>query len=127
MKLLLDTHIFLWYINGDPQLPATFIAAIRNRSNTAFLSAASVWEVVIKHSLGKLPCPPRQPAFCHSKEMPTVSRRWWLTREQWRILRNLHRDPFDRLLIAQAAQHDLTLVSVDSQIKAFQVSMLPEA
>ena len=54
MKLLLDTHVFLWYITADPKLPATFRAAIQDVSNEVFLSAASVWEAVIKHNLGKL-------------------------------------------------------------------------
>ena len=57
MKLLLDTHAFLWYITADPKLPATFLAAIRDPANDVFLSAASVWEAVIKHQLGKLPFP----------------------------------------------------------------------
>src|SRR5687767_679461 len=55
MKLLLDTHIFLWYVSGDPQLATSLIEIIRNPSNQVFVSVASVWEAVIKHSLGKLP------------------------------------------------------------------------
>jgi len=54
MKLLLDTHIFLWYITSDPRLSARFQAAIQDSSNDVFLSAVSVWEAVIKHNLGKL-------------------------------------------------------------------------
>jgi PIN domain nuclease of toxin-antitoxin system len=61
MKLLLDTHVFLWYITADPRLPASFLAAIRHSSNEVHLSAASVWEAVIKHGLAKLPLPD-QPA-----------------------------------------------------------------
>ena len=57
MKLLLDTHVFLWYITADPKLPATFRVAIQDLSNEVFLSAASVWEAVIKHNLGKLSLP----------------------------------------------------------------------
>ena len=57
MKLLLDTHVFLWYITADPKLPAAFRAAIQELSNEVFLSAASVWEAVIKHNLGKLSLP----------------------------------------------------------------------
>jgi PIN domain nuclease of toxin-antitoxin system len=54
MNLLLDTHIFLWYISGDEHLPASHLAAIRDPANAVYLSAASVWEAVIKHSIGKL-------------------------------------------------------------------------
>jgi PIN domain nuclease of toxin-antitoxin system len=57
MKLLLDTHVFLWYITADPKLPETFRAAIQDVANEAYLSTASVWEAVIKHNLGRLPLP----------------------------------------------------------------------
>jgi PIN domain nuclease of toxin-antitoxin system len=57
MRLLLDTHIFLWYITADARLPALFLATIRDPANDVYLSAASIWEVVIKHGLAKLPLP----------------------------------------------------------------------
>lgn len=57
MRLILDTHVFLWYISADSRLPATVKAAIQDQANEAFLSAASVWEAVVKYSLGKLPLP----------------------------------------------------------------------
>ena len=57
MRLLLDTHIFLWYISADPQLRVAFRNAIRDPANEVYLSVASVWEAVIKHALGKLPLP----------------------------------------------------------------------
>jgi hypothetical protein len=55
VRLLLDSHIFLWYISADPQLPAAFRDAIRDPANEVYLSVASVWEAVIKYALGKLP------------------------------------------------------------------------
>ena len=57
MRLLLETHVFLWYITADPKLSATFQAAIQDPANEVCLSVASVWEAVIKYSLGKLPLP----------------------------------------------------------------------
>lgn len=57
MKLLLDTHVFLWYITADSRLPAPFLGAIRDPANEVYLSVASIWEAVIKNSLGKLPLP----------------------------------------------------------------------
>jgi len=57
MKLLLDTHIFLWYITGDPKLPSEILAACQDPLNEVYLSVASVWEAVIKFALGKLPLP----------------------------------------------------------------------
>lgn len=57
MKLLLDTHVFLWYIAADSRLPATFRDALQDTTNEVFLSVASVWEATVKHGLGKLPLP----------------------------------------------------------------------
>lgn len=57
MRILLDTHVFLWYISADSQLPVTFRDAIRDPANEIYLSAASVWEAVIKYALGKFPLP----------------------------------------------------------------------
>ncbi|MGH9959216.1 MAG: type II toxin-antitoxin system VapC family toxin, partial [Pyrinomonadaceae bacterium] len=57
MKLLLDTHIFLWFISGDARLPVDCRNSIRDTENAVYLSAVSVWEVMVKHRLGKLPLP----------------------------------------------------------------------
>lgn len=123
MRILLDTHVFLWYISADAQLPV----AMRDPANEVYLSAASVWEAVIKYALGKLPLPdaateylPRQreahqiatlpveeAAFIHLAGLPA-----------------LHRDPFDRLLIAQALQHGLQLATVDDAVRAYPVPLL---
>jgi PIN domain nuclease of toxin-antitoxin system len=128
MRLLLDTHVFLWYITGDTRLPATFRDAVQNSSNEAFLTPASVWEAVLKYSLGKLPLPappaeflPRQReahrilalpidegAFIHLAAIPL-----------------LHRDPFDRILIAQSMQHGLALASADDVVRQYPVPHLP--
>jgi PIN domain nuclease of toxin-antitoxin system len=130
MRLLLDTHVFLWYISADSQLPAVFRDAIRDPANEVYLSAASVWEAVIKYALGKLPLPeapaeylPRQRAahrispllieegaFVHLASLPP-----------------LHRDPFDRMLVAQALQHGLTLATVDDAMRAYSVPLLATA
>ncbi|MFO0848498.1 MAG: type II toxin-antitoxin system VapC family toxin [Gemmataceae bacterium] len=63
MRLLLDTHVFLWYITADPCLPAAFLTAIREPANEVYLSDASVWEAVVKHALGKLPLPAPPAAY----------------------------------------------------------------
>jgi PIN domain nuclease of toxin-antitoxin system len=57
MKLLLDTHVFLWYISGNPQLPAAWQAVLRDLENAVYLSVVSVWEACIMYHLGKLPLP----------------------------------------------------------------------
>ena len=129
MRLLLDTHVFLWYISADPQLPVAFRDAIRDPANEAYLSAASVWEAVIKYALGKLPLPeppaeylPRQREAHHVATLPIEE----ATLALLAGLPPLHRDPFDRILVAQALQHGLTLVTVDDAVRAYPVPLLAE-
>ena len=114
MRLLLDTHVFLWYITADSKLPESFRAATQDASNDVFLSSISVWEAVIKHGLGKLSLPtlpatylPQQRTAHGIAELPPI-----------------HRDPFDRLLIAQPMQHELTLMTVDQLFSAYPVQLL---
>src|SRR6266550_1878772 len=114
MKILLDTHIFLWYISADSQLSVACRDAIRDPANEIFLSAASVWEAVIKFALGKLPLPeapaeylPRQREAHRIATLPVEE----AALAHLAGLPPLHRDPFDRILIAQALQHGLELVT----------------
>jgi PIN domain nuclease of toxin-antitoxin system len=110
MRLLLDTHIFLWYISADPQLPAAFRDAIRDPANEVYLSVASVGEAVIKYALGKLPLPegpaqylPRQREAHRIATLPVEE----AALAHLASLPPWHRDPFDRILIAQALQNGL--------------------
>lgn len=128
MRLLLDTHIFLWYIDGDPQLPRPFRDAIRDPANEAYLSVASVWEAVIKYALGKLPLPetpatylPRQRQAHQLASLPIEE----AALPFLAALPSLHRDPFDRILIAQALHHGLSILTVDEAIRAYPVPLLP--
>jgi PIN domain nuclease of toxin-antitoxin system len=128
MRLLLDTHVFLWYISADPLLPAAFRDAIRDPAHAVYLSVASVWEAVIKHALGKLPLPeppakylPRQRDAHHITPLPLEE----AALVHLAGLPPLHRDPFDRILIAQALQHGLTMVTVDDAVRAYPVPLLP--
>ena len=130
MKFLLDTHVFLWYITADPRLPEPFREAIQASSNTVYLSAASVWEAVIKHNLGKLPLPgdpaeylPQQRAAHGISALPVDEG----AMSHLAALSPLHRDPFDRLLVAQAIQHRLKVATVDSNIAAYPVPLLSPA
>jgi PIN domain nuclease of toxin-antitoxin system len=127
MRLLLDTHIFLWYISADPHLPAAFRDAIRDPANEVYLSVASLWETVIKHALGKLPLPevpaeflPRQREAHKIASLPVEE----AALTHLAGLPALHRDPFDRILIAQALQTGMKLVTVDEAIRAYPVSLL---
>jgi PIN domain nuclease of toxin-antitoxin system len=128
MKLLVDTHVFLWYISADPQLPIAFRDAIRDPTNEVYLSVASVWEAVIKYALGKLPLPaapaeylPQQRDAHHIKSLPIEEQAF----VHLASLPLLHRDPFDRIMVAQALQQGLTLVTVDDAVRAYSVPQLP--
>jgi PIN domain nuclease of toxin-antitoxin system len=130
VRLLLDTHVFLWYITADPKLPAAFREASRDQANEVYLSVASVWEAVIKYHLGKLPLPelagdylPRQREAHGFGSLPIDEG----AMSHLAGLPPLHRDPFDRLLIAQALQHGLTVATVDPEIAAYPVPLLPTA
>ncbi len=130
MRLLLDTHIFLWYITADPNLPATFLTAIREPANEVYLSVASIWEAIIKHRLGHLPLPgspaeylPEQRNAHGIASLPIDEK----AMTHLASLPLLHRDPFDRILIAQAIQHELTILTVDATMLAYSVPHLPRA
>lgn len=130
MRLLLDTHIFLWFISGDPRLPLAFREAIRDEANEVYLSVASGWETVIKHSLGKLILPDAPDVyFPRQRERHGIAS---LAIDEGVLtslakLPPLHRDPFDRMLVAQALLHDLTLVTVDDALTPYPVALLPTA
>jgi PIN domain nuclease of toxin-antitoxin system len=130
MMLLLDTHVFLWYITADSKLPVPLRVAIQDTANEVFLSAVSVWEAVIKHGMGKLPLPgapaeflPQQRAAHGISALPVDEGAMM----HLAALAPLHRDPFDRLLVAQAIQHGLTIATIDPEIAAYSVGVLPTA
>jgi PIN domain nuclease of toxin-antitoxin system len=123
MNLLLDTHVFLWWIDGDPVTPLA-ADAIRNPENAVWLSVASVWEITIKASLGKLRLPDRAARFVEAQRRQNGF--GWLPVEVAALdtLQDLpfhHRDPFDRLLISQAISLGYTLVSADSAFEHYPV------
>lgn len=130
MRLLLDTHVFLWYITADPKLPTTLRVAIQNPANEVYLSVASVWEAVIKYHLGKLPLP-APPADFLPRQRDAHGITSLLIDEgamsHLAGLPPLHRDPFDRLLVAQALQHGLTVATVDPDVATYPVPLLPAA
>jgi PIN domain nuclease of toxin-antitoxin system len=127
MKLLLDTHIFLWYINGNSRLPVLFRDEIQTSNNSVFLSAASLWEIIIKYKIGKLPLPqspeiyiPHERQKHQIKSLPINES----SLKQLISLPNLHRDPFDRILISQTLSNNLTIVTVDREILNYNVPFL---
>ncbi len=127
MRILLDTHIFLWFISGDTQLSTNLRDEIRDPDNEVYLSAVSVWEAIVKYQLGKLPLPENPETYLPKQrnlhqiaslaldEMSVV---------QLAKLPLLHRDPFDRMLICQALHNGLTIATVDTAIRACSVNVM---
>ncbi|ADI14978.1 type II toxin-antitoxin system VapC family toxin [Truepera radiovictrix] len=129
MRVLLDTHTFLWYVGGDAALSKTCYELIESLENTIFVSAASLWEIAIKVSLGKLTVHEGH-TIGELVEIGVYANRFELLGiapkhlDGVRTLPFYHKDPFDRLLVAQALSDDLTLLSRDGGLGAYGVSVL---
>ncbi len=127
MKLLLDTHIFLWFISGDSRLPILFRSEIQNPNNQIFLSVASLWEIIIKYKIGKLPLPQSPEIYIPSERQKHQIRSLPISESSLKYLvslPDLHRDPFDRILISQALGNNLTIVTIDQEILNYNVPIL---
>jgi PIN domain nuclease of toxin-antitoxin system len=118
VKLLLDTHILLWWLNNDSLLSESFRKLIRDPENTIFISAVTLWEIWLKQSFGKLKLPLNFKELLDLEEFQNLP----LTARQAAAVATLpwhHRDPFDRMLVAQAQVERLTLLSVDEDLPAY--------
>ena len=127
MRLLLDTHALLWWLDGDRRLTRRARTAITDEDNVIVVSAASAWEITTKVRLGKLPGADAVAAdVVGSVASQGFSSLDITMRHAQRAgrLPGSHRDPFDRMLIAQAQLEDLTLVSNGAAFDAFGVSRL---
>jgi PIN domain nuclease of toxin-antitoxin system len=127
MRILLDTHIFLWFITGDPQLSMDIRDAIRELDNEVYLSAVSVWETIVKYQLGKLPLPEYPGTYLPKQRDLHQIISLALDESsvvQLAMLPPLHRDPFDRMLVCQALQNGLTIATVDAAVRAYPVSVM---
>lgn len=127
MQLLLDTHAFLWWLSGDDSLSAAAQSAISDESNGIFISAASAWEITTKHRIGTMPGVAAIVADigCAIADQGFVGLPMSLRHGQAAgILPGLHRDPFDRMLIAQAMLESLVLVSKEQVFDAYGVGRL---
>ncbi len=126
MDILLDTYALIWFINGDASLPDKAITLIKDIKTNCFVSIASIWEIAIKLSLGKLEL---------NGELKDISR----IMEQYQIellpivfghiqelltLEYQHRDPFDRIIISQAFVENLIIITKDENFKKYNVSVV---
>ena len=127
MRALLDTHAFLWWLAGDRSLSAAARDAIGDPDSTIFVSAASAWEIATKHRLGKLPgAAAIAPDIQGSVQSQGFTPMDVTMRHAQRAgdLRGHHRDPFDRMLIAQAIVEDCVLVSNERVFDRYGVGRL---
>ncbi|MGV1100879.1 type II toxin-antitoxin system VapC family toxin [Thiovibrio sp. JS02] len=124
MRLLLDTHTFLWWLSDDPQLGKKAKATIRDGRNQVYVSAVSTWEAAIKQALGKLHAPENLESIVEDERFIKLP----ISLHHGEIAGRLpahHRDPFDRMLVAQAQAEGLTIVTADLRIPLYTVKTLP--
>lgn len=123
MNCLLDTHVLLWWLNDEPSLSVKAKETIANGRNVIFVSAITIWEIQIKHTIGKLALPEhfqnslQQEPFEYLDVTPTHA----FAVGQ---LPMYHRDLFDRMLIAQTQAENLTLITRDAQFQQYSVSLI---
>ena len=126
MNLLLDTHAFLWYITGDDQLPKNVLETINDNSNNCFISIASIWEIVIKLSIDKLEIMGGFKTiedFLDNNDFEILP----IDFDDIKTLLKMdffHRDPFDRMIIAQAITSELKIISKDKQFKNYKIDLI---
>lgn len=123
MKVLLDTHILLWWLADDEQLPAPAAATIADPDTEVLVSAASAWEISIKQAAGQLDAPEDLLDAVAANYFETLP----ITADHAVAAGRLpahHADPFDRMLIAQGQIEDLTVVSADRRFSEYEVELL---
>lgn len=126
MRILIDTHILIWYFDGNDKLPDRYKYQLDNTENSIFVSIVSIWEIAIKINLGKLEVTKSLTEI----QSYLIKRNFKLLEVKFTHLNTLltlplhHKDPFDRLLIAQAITENLTLISADQHFQAYAVNLL---
>ena len=124
MRVLLDTHVFLWWINDDPRLSTHAREIITDGENTLFLSAVSGWEIAIKAKLGRLKLPGPLKTFIPEQMALNAIESLSVQMSHALHVHTLplhHRDPFDRLLIAQAQLDNLPILTADPKIALYAI------
>lgn len=127
MRILLDTHCWLWWITTPERLATEAQQFIEDGHNEIFLSAASSWEIAIKYALGKLPLPENPETFIPPRLIRDAIKPFPVNHAHALHVASLplhHGDPFDRLLISQAQVERLSIMTVDRQFKAYEVDLI---
>jgi PIN domain nuclease of toxin-antitoxin system len=127
MRILLDTHTFLWWVADDPKLSVNAKTIIANPDNDVYFSVVSAWEIIIKVGTGKLTLSEPPETYIPSR---VASNQFEILPVQMsHILRvnslpNFHKDPFDRLLIAQSIEENLSIVTIDNLIIQYPIKSI---
>jgi PIN domain nuclease of toxin-antitoxin system len=127
MKALLDTHTFLWWITDNPKLSSRVRKIISDGKNELFLSAASGWEIAIKAQLGRIKIPDKPELFISEQMVANAIQGLPIQISHALHVYNLpayHRDPFDRMLVAQAQLEGLPILTDDPQISQYPVKVI---
>ena len=124
MRLLFDTCTFLWWSAGDRRVPKTVRSAVSDPAHEVYVSTASVWEILIKHQVGRLPLPQSPERFLREQRERHGFRS--LPVDEASVLQlprlpALHKDPFDRMLVCQAIEHGMTRLTPDPLIAQYPV------
>jgi PIN domain nuclease of toxin-antitoxin system len=127
MRLLLDTHTFIWFVTDSPRLSTTAKAFIEDEYNEKLLSIASIWEMAIKHSVGKLSFELPFMVFVEQQMLQNSMSLLNIQLSHLNVIANLplhHRDPFDRLIIAQAMAEQISVVGTDAVFDSYSIQRL---
>jgi PIN domain nuclease of toxin-antitoxin system len=127
VRILLDTHVWLWWLSEPENLPPRIRGAIEEGSNEILISVASSWEIAIKYALGKLPLPESPETFVPSRLQREEFRTLHIEHRHALAVASLpphHRDPFDRLLIAQGQAESIPIATVDSIFQQYDVALI---
>ena len=123
MNLLLDTHVLLWWLDDEPSLSEAAKSTISDGKNGVFVSSAVIWEIRTKQALGKLEIPPNFRQVLDQQPFEMLA----ITAEHAHTVGDLpaiHRDPFDRMLVAQAKVEGFTIVTRDSIIEQYKIKTI---
>ena len=123
MGLLLDTHVLLWWLSDSSKLSSKARSALESDASLAYISSATVWEIRIKEALGKIQAPQALLEVISKQgfiELPIT----WEHANVLRALEGHHKDPFDRILIAQARTEKMRIVTADGAFASYGVSTL---
>lgn len=123
MNYLLDTHVFLWMLSAPDRLKPEAISVIKNPDRAVFVSAVTAVEIAFKQALGKLEAPGNLDKEIGHRGLGELPLRY-VHGERMRLLPSHHADPFDRMLLAQAAEENLTIVTHDRNFEPYPVKIL---